>query len=98
MLNYLVLNYIVKLITNNGFYMLSRKHILEIKSSDKKEIDKVSNIFLNYLENDYSEFKKNWRKNNDEFEKYKKNLNKKGIYFTPEKVLIKSPITILDSP
>ncbi|MDE5617391.1 MAG: KAP family NTPase, partial [Ureaplasma sp.] len=78
--------------------MLTRKHILEIKSCDQSNINKMSATFLNYLENDYLEFKKNWIKNNNEFKKYKKELNKKCIHFTPEKVLIKSPITILDSP
>ncbi len=78
--------------------MLTKKHILEIKSCDQNEIDETSNLFLNYLENDYLEFRKNWTESINEFKKYEKKSNKKGVYFTPEKVLIKSPITILDSP
>ncbi len=71
------------------------KEIL-IEKGDEKEFEEACEIFFKTIidemakfEEDRLESKRKWKK---------KNIDRENIYFTPEKILKNSPLTIIDAP
>lgn len=67
---------------------------LIVKEDDDKLIN-VGNEFISEINKEYLKYKNKLKQEIKEFEKYKENNN---VYFSQEKLLKKSPLTILNAP
>ncbi len=70
------------------------KYKIIIESEDI-DLIKPCQKFINDLEQEYILFKSKLEKNEKKWESY---LNNENIFFIPEEISIRSPLTIIDAP
>ncbi|CRX37091.1 / / hypothetical protein / 586887:588569 Forward [Candidatus Hepatoplasma crinochetorum] len=66
-----------------------------IVKEDDAELINVGNEFISEINKEYLKYKNKLRQEMKEFERYRENNN---VYFSQEKILKKSPLTILNAP
>ncbi|CRX37085.1 / / hypothetical protein / 586887:588569 Forward [Candidatus Hepatoplasma crinochetorum] len=77
-------------------FIINKGYSIElIVKEDDFELIEVSKKFIKYIEIEYKKYKKKLKEEEERFKKY---LDKKNAYFSQEKLLKKSPLTILNAP
>ncbi|MGL4343190.1 MAG: P-loop NTPase fold protein [Metamycoplasmataceae bacterium] len=80
----------------NRFIKKGLSHEILISSGNNDELKEACSVFCNLMEEEVKEFTKNRKLKEKEWER--ENIKRGNIYFQPEVVIKKSPITIIDAP